>query len=166
MSRGVRIRPVLPGDLARREAANAGDAERAASLCRFCARAGLKKAASWHRRCVRVYKAGFFRINAVRWLLRRQRGVCATCTRVIGERDMRGEFEGRARWLELETVQIDHVVPLWRVALMPEERRTIRWWLTGNMQALCRACHAEKTKREAAERARERSAQRSLEVFA
>lgn len=48
--------------------------------------------------------------------------------------------------------QVDHVRPLW--SLSGAERVELRWWLPFNLQLLCRPCHAAKTAREAAERAR------------
>lgn len=66
------------------------------------------------------------------------------------------------RWLGLQTpvtqqvtLEVDHVVPLWKVALMPgmtmTERR--RWFGPDNLQLLCRHHHGEKCAAEAAERA-------------
>ena len=52
-----------------------------------------------------------------------------------------------------EPFELDHIVPLWRVAMMPSPRnRALRYWLAGNLQLLCVPCHRVKTKREAAER--------------
>ena len=62
-------------------------------------------------------------------------------------------------WNALESFELDHVVPLWRVAMMPKGKRTLRWWLPGNLQALCVPCHRRKTAREAARRADLRAGQ-------
>lgn len=52
-------------------------------------------------------------------------------------------------------LQVDHKVPLWKVAHLPQhERRT--YFLLGNLWLLCVACHARKTTTEAAERAHQK----------
>ena len=55
---------------------------------------------------------------------------------------------------------LDHIVPLWSVADLPDDER--RWYFgPENLQILCPRHHKEKTKREAAERARERALARA-----
>lgn len=62
-------------------------------------------------------------------------------------------------------LEVDHRVPLWSVAHLPDEER--RWYFSArnNCWLLCRACHSSKTKRESVERAALRrfaAAQRTL----
>jgi 5-methylcytosine-specific restriction endonuclease McrA len=51
---------------------------------------------------------------------------------------------------------VDHVRPRW--SLTEQQRGELRWWLPFNLQLLCGRCHADKTAREAAERAELRRA--------
>lgn len=67
-----------------------------------------------------------------------------------------GCWECRARGVPLD---VDHVRPLW--SLNAAERHDLKWWELPNLQLLCRGdhggrCHARKTAREAAQRARAR----------
>jgi hypothetical protein len=53
------------------------------------------------------------------------------------------------------SLEVDHRVPLWEVADLPDEER--RWYFgPGNLWLLCPKCHKAKTAREAARRAHER----------
>jgi 5-methylcytosine-specific restriction endonuclease McrA len=55
-------------------------------------------------------------------------------------------------YYQTDALEVDHVVPLWSVAHLPDDER--RWYFgPGNLWLLCPACHKAKTKREAAERA-------------
>jgi 5-methylcytosine-specific restriction endonuclease McrA len=49
-------------------------------------------------------------------------------------------------------LQVDHVIPLWKVVDLPDEKR-VTYFELGNLQLLCVECHKAKTKPEAAERA-------------
>ncbi|MFL6864085.1 MAG: hypothetical protein ACJ8DZ_13910 [Allosphingosinicella sp.] len=64
----------------------------------------------------------------------------------------------------VSALDLDHRVPLWSVADLPDEER--RWYFgPGNLWLMCPRHHKQKTKREAAERAALRAfekAQRSL----
>lgn len=170
----VRAKPPWPGDEIEQRAQEGwrrgGKRGPKPILCRLCGRGNLPtRRHSWHPRCAAVIQPAIFRYSAFRWLLRRQRGTCATCPQVLGERRVskpdswEASRYGSDYWHPFsKAVEIDHRIPLWRVALMPPERRTIRWWLAGNLQALCVRCHRAKTTREAAERAGVRSPQRAL----
>lgn len=69
---------------------------------------------------------------------------------------------GWSVYVENVHVELDHIVPLWKVAMMGEPRdRALRWWLPGNLQALCRECHRTKTSAEAGERARLKAVERT-----
>jgi hypothetical protein len=52
-------------------------------------------------------------------------------------------------------LEVDHIVPLWRVALLTDLTFTGRRWYfgPGNLQLLCKPCHKAKCRTEAAERA-------------
>lgn len=63
-------------------------------------------------------------------------------------------FWGHATLIEqVSALEVDHVIPLWLVAIEipPDERR--HFFGPDNLQLLCGACHKIKTKREAGERA-------------
>jgi 5-methylcytosine-specific restriction endonuclease McrA len=58
-------------------------------------------------------------------------------------------------------LEVDHVIPLWKVALMGLSAIELRpFFGPDNLQLACSRCHKAKTKAEAGERARERAAQR------
>lgn len=96
----------------------------------------------------------------------RDNGRCAACgapAKPVVVRRNRGEVitlvdrDGwRADYVEIDIVGewfMDHRVPLWRVEHLPDRERA-KYFQLGNLQTLCRACHADKTRREAAERAK------------
>ena len=175
----VRFRPPWPGDFVNRVNWLAHNAYQRKKLglqrvCRLCARPGLPdNRYTWHPRCAAIIKPAIFPSSAIRWLLRRQRGTCATCDTPLGTLDKDGRWTQYV-WKEdghwsgdfYPALEVDHKVPLWKVAEMPRERRTIRWWLPGNLQGLCVPCHRAKTKREAAERAACRRPQKELFIGA
>lgn len=67
---------------------------------------------------------------------------------------------GKATSIEwASALEVDHVVPLWKVALMPIELRR-PFYGPEFLQLLCQACHKLKTAQEAAERAVVRAAAR------
>jgi 5-methylcytosine-specific restriction endonuclease McrA len=103
----------------------------------------------WHVPCHWAYTT--YR-NYAWWagyLARKQGGLCA----ITGERILqRGEFGDGY----LGDVEVDHIVPLWRIALDADKYQwpdVLRFWGLSNLQALSRKGHAIKTAREAAERA-------------
>lgn len=88
-----------------------------------------------------------------RWLAERQGGVCPlTGETLLGEPHPRSGVRG-----VLGGVQVDHVVPLWRVRhdgadhVWPD---VLRFWGPQNLQALSPAGHLQKTAQEARDRAR------------
>jgi hypothetical protein len=131
-------------------------------ICQLCGKGDLEKfRRRWHNRCFAIGSVAIFPAYAFAWLRRRQRGRCAGCD--IEFAPNREPWNGRnsvdppiARMFEstrsmTERVELDHIVPLWKVAKMPLERQTIRWWLAGNLQLLCVPCHRAKTALEAKE---------------
>lgn len=102
-------------------------------VCPMCGEdAGLKRG-WWHRECAAVWN--FTRPS---WALRELLAVSERC------------WNCRERYGN----EVDHIRPLY--SLTPDERRELKWWLPFNMQLLCRVCHREKSRREAAERAAHR----------
>lgn len=150
----VRFRPPWPGDKVNRDPEWLDANPYPAKACRLCGRPGLPdRRFSWHPRCGAISGAATFLSQGLQWTLRRQRGLCAICGRELAHPKPSGLRYGDY-WQVTTAAELDHVVPLWRVALMPPERQSVRWWLPGNLQALCRRCHAVKTAREAGERGR------------
>lgn len=108
------------------------------------------------------------------WVFDRDKGICAGCgedwslmskfvpewrnedgtpglSRVGSLRD-----DGRYDYVMLKVISlwhVDHRVPLWKVAHMPDLER-IEYWKIGNLQTLCEVCHTFKTSAEAAEKAK------------
>lgn len=81
---------------------------------------------------------------------------CAECG---AEDPVREKLEfGRSIWVT--ALEVDHVVPLWRVALKPIELRR-PFFGPDFLQLLCDRCHKAKTKAEAGERARLRAQARA-----
>ena len=120
---------------------------RRAGFCRWCDEAieprlkkngqPHKRQASMHRWCADEYGLAQ---NVSRWrgaLVKRDGDQCTEC-------GPDGKF-----------LQVDHVVPLWKVAdLEPAQRR--QYFLLGNLQLLCFDCHKQKSAKETAERAHHR----------
>jgi 5-methylcytosine-specific restriction endonuclease McrA len=155
----VRIRPPWPGDAVNNSSGwiQMSTPQRRKDgiekVCRLCARPGLPdNRFSWHPRCGKLSGASSFLYAGLIWTLRRQQGLCAMCPKVLAKWKPYTSGELKGYWQITGAAELDHVVPLWRVDLMPKARRTVRWWLPGNLQTLCRPCHKEKTAREAKER--------------
>ena len=169
----VRARPPWPGDeierVAHQKWYSSGREGKAPKLCRLCGRGDLPtRRHSWHPRCAAVIQAAIFPYSGLAWTLRRQRGRCATCPAVLAVWEPPSDWElgrnpdHRGYWNRSAQLpsEVDHRIPLWRIAMMESPRDSaLRWWLPGNLQALCRPCHRAKTKREAAERAELRARQ-------
>lgn len=60
-------------------------------------------------------------------------------------------------------LQVDHKVPLWKVAHLPHAERR-EYFLIGNLWLLCIRCHGRKTTREAAERAHQARLEKKREA--
>lgn len=106
---------------------------------------------SRHGCCTEAYLVMMGHWNG-EWIAARQGWLCAETG--VPLRDTVIHPWGEATYTHYE---IDHVVPLWRVRLEWEEYPwpdCLRMWLPGNLQALSKAGHRVKTRREAADRAR------------
>ncbi len=93
-----------------------------------------KRQASMHRNCADDH---WMAQNVSRWrgaLAKRDGDQCTEC-------GPDGAF-----------LQVDHSVPLWKVADLPVVQRR-QYFLLGNLQLLCINCHKRKSAKEAAERA-------------
>jgi hypothetical protein len=107
-------------------------------FCKWCARpidkAKEPRRLYWHSACAEQFNLHTHLLTQSRFLHRRDGPLCA--------------IEGcESRWGE-----VDHRVPLWRVRDLPPLLRR-PYYGPLNLWGLCSAHHAEKTKREAAERA-------------
>jgi len=110
----------------------------------------------WHACCATAY--GIWRTPSwlAAWLARRQGGRCA----LTGEPVLGDPYPDGHRTL-LPGVEVDHVVPLWRVRYEAARHPwpdVLRFWGVRNLQVLSETGHRRKTAQEAAERARMREA--------
>ena len=92
---------------------------------------------SWHPQCIKSYKIATRVKMRRRLVLKRDRGVCATC----------GVDCRESGW------EADHRVPLWSVPRDIDFQDRMKYWGLDNLYTACLNCHKEKTKREAGERA-------------
>lgn len=156
----------------------------AAGGCRVCghpiykarsykANAGPRtRSASWHAMCYSAYYSWVKADTLARWLAARQRGACAYSGATIAqwvELDpndwRRGPNPWPDRWKSfrpqthawklLPDVEVDHFVPLWKVARMIVSwPRVLNYWGPENLRAVTSTAHKAKSRQEAGERAR------------
>jgi 5-methylcytosine-specific restriction endonuclease McrA len=149
-------------------------ARRAGGVCRWCGDAILHETGpragapngrrAWHPACVETYKLHAWPETQFEFVRKRDGRRCAECgarpkkwapaRRISVDRETRGRFVRVKRVCALE---LDHAVPLWSVAALPDDERR-GFFGPGNLRLLCPACHRAKTTREAAERADRRRA--------
>lgn len=145
--------------------------------CRWCGKDVAKPARNWHRECLSEYFLHTRPDAQFHHLVKRDGKACSQCgsspERWIGQLvficgglvdeywsrdDMRrygcyGERFGQATMIQrTHALHIDHTVPLWSVAHLPDEERRPYFGPT-NLNLRCSPCHKTKTAREAAERA-------------
>lgn len=121
--------------------------------------------ARWHGGCLAQYNLHIIREVQLRWL-HEQSPLCRCCGKAVpqwsasfnGWRD--GPYVSVFRKLGGE---VDHIIPLWKTVGMTDEQR-LKYFGPENLQLLCRACHAEKTAREATERAHQTRLRKSKKV--
>lgn len=102
---------------------------------------------TWHACCYRAHGVWRDPVWVGRWLARRQGGVCPITMEPILSSEHGYVLGG---------VQIDHVVPLWRVRRLGDQHvwpDVLRFWGLGNLQALSDRGHKIKTAQEARQRA-------------
>lgn len=139
--------------------------------CRWCSKEIWKdfptrKLANrtWHDTCLGEYFI-LTRPSAMRDAVRdRDKGRCCDCGEVAGVKAMKGvegiwiddRKWGSRRYTEViwvEQWQVDHEVPLWSVAHLPDAER-VKFFTIWNARTRCTDCHKKKTAREAAQRAK------------
>lgn len=111
---------------------------------------------SWHAPCLVAHDVWTRYSQYAAYLARRQNWKCPITGDDLGTDHPQG---GR---VVLRDVEVDHRVPLWRVRLEADRHlwpRVLTFWGLQNLQALSRAGHAEKTRREARDRAGMRASQ-------
>ena len=114
--------------------------------CRVCGQPILKPNGeparyTWHPDCTATYFVWMTPGNYAHLLIHRQGGVCA----VTREPLRPGSY-----------CEVDHEVPIYRVRRDHREEPwfdLLRFWSLGNLRAISRKAHVEKSAREAAERA-------------
>lgn len=113
--------------------------------CRLCGQPiftprGDRARVTWHPDCVTTYWVWMTPGNYANLLIHRQGGVCA----VTGEP------------VKVLDCEVDHEIPIYRVRRDHREEpwfELLRFWSLGNLRAISRRAHVEKSAREAAERA-------------
>lgn len=134
-----------------------------------------KQQPTFHPDCLAEWKVVAFPDIMRRRVWDRDHGICAHCglntdalenrKLVVGRRDVfsvsdgRGDMWPRCRFSAVRWEAdwfADHIVPLWSVDR--GQPNAIRFWQLGNIQTLCRDCHAAKTAKEAGDRAQSRRA--------
>lgn len=122
--------------------------------------------AGWHSICYAAYQAWRQPGNALAFLARRQNGLCAYSGRPIARlvELAPNDYRRQARWGSqthewriLPEVEVDHFVPLWRVAgMVASWPRVLDYWGVGNLRAVLKEAHKQKSRIEAGQRARMR----------
>lgn len=124
----------------------------------------------WHKSCEAEYLL-CIRPDQARWQVeKRDHGICCDCGEdwseryrfskgasvIVSEREDRdGARAGFYRYTEVLWVSlwhVDHKIPLWKVAHLPDLQR-IDYFKLANLVTRCHVCHQFKTTEEAAERA-------------
>lgn len=103
----------------------------------------------WHGCCTQFYLTMRDYNDQACWLAGRQDWCCPVTGEPLRVQTKMGAYL-------LQDLEVDHVVPLWRVRRDWAQHRwpdVLRFWLPGNLQAVSQAGHRIKTAREAAERA-------------
>jgi 5-methylcytosine-specific restriction endonuclease McrA len=134
--------------------------------CRWCGKAILGKrgkyigkpdpARSWcrdddgHSACLREYNLHSRADFQHDWLAEHHGLKCAGCRVVNPTREIDCGW-GRAK--TTSALEVDHIEPLWWIALTVPRCDRRRYFGPANLQLLCPPCHKRKSRREAAERA-------------
>jgi hypothetical protein len=135
--------------------------------CRWCGKpalhAGGKKAGTlnmrrrWHDDCLADYKVAAWPQSARKALSKRDKGRCCDCGDVAKKwlsrrrrpRKKIGVIAGPYTQVKyVRAFEVDHEVPLWSVAHLPDRER-LRYFLLDNLRTRCPECHKAKTLREA-----------------
>ena len=136
--------------------------------CKWCARDDLPRrkdgkpsaAIRWHGACADAYLEMTRPDRAIRNCIARDGMMCRQCG--APPRLARGKHEihsGDGLYMTVawyHQLELDHRVPLWSVAHLPDQERA-QYFALSNLWLLCRACHKAKTAREARERADKRA---------
>ena len=119
--------------------------ERVAGACSMCGTRPLPgRRRSWcSDECVDLWRLATDSTYQRLHLVGLHGPACWACGASTAEQETR-EVEVR--------LAVDHRRPLW--LLTATEATELRWWLPFNLQLLCEPCHRDKTRREAALRAR------------
>lgn len=137
--------------------------------CRWCGREILHtdgkrkgqrhKQRLWHPRCKDIWLLHYDSGEQWRFLGRRDGLKCAICPSTPGRWRVLQETPTYTYIdrLPLVALEVDHVVPLWKVAHLPDDERRV-YFGPDNLWLLCHEHHKEKSRWEAADRAAFRQA--------
>ena len=147
-------------------------------ICRLCQQEiyeptgdTLNRRRSWHTGCYQVWCIAT-QASYARWVIEeRDRCICAGCGklavkarqgRVIAYPPRYGWSEiAPHAWGDYSAVYWDHDWENDHIVALAEAPRALWYWLPGNMQTLCTACHKAKTAEQAARKSRARGRKRS-----
>jgi len=140
--------------------------------CTWCGFPVEKPAKTWHKACFRRYQLHTDPVAQKAYVEARDGNKCWDCgslpmhwkkgsNAIPCVRPGHPDFVGSYCTLERAyALELEHEVPLWRVAHLPPRRR--RWFFgVWNLRLRCPDCHRAKSKREAAERAAIKKAART-----
>lgn len=134
-------------------------ADRPKGHCRWCGLAiiggggQLAKRCKWHDHCLTEYKLLAWPAETRKAVWKRDAGVCLDCGAAPSYRDQAHDYgSGAPTIVTITCWHVDHKVPLWKVAHLPDRDR-IRYFQLDNLCTRCEECHKRKTSEEAAERA-------------
>lgn len=129
--------------------------------CAWCGEAVARPARTWHKACLEQYQLHTWPAVQIAFVKDRDGAKCWDCgetaekwnrgceARRIGSPDHVGVYRSIRR---VSALELEHDVPLWRVAHLPAEDRR-RYFGPDNLRLRCPPCHKAKSKLEATERA-------------
>lgn len=114
----------------------------------------------WHTPCLSSYKIAAWPKEARKALAKRDKGRCCDCGEIAKRwlsrnrrpRKKTGDIAGNYTQVKyVRAFEVDHEVPLWSVAKLPDAKR-VHYFMLDNLRSRCPACHQAKTLREGIER--------------
>lgn len=137
-------------------------ANRGAGWCRWCGLETDSKRRTWHDACVREYKLHTWPAVQVEFLKERDGPKCWDCDEAPTKWNRQGpcirpghpDYVGQYWTITLAlALELEHETPLWKTTHLPDDERR-RFFGPENLRLRCGPCHAKKTARESADRAK------------
>jgi len=108
----------------------------------------------WHAPCARDYRIASFSHDQRMAIRRRGDTKCADCQKPIFRLVVGHSGRSALHYILGMDWDADHIRPLWSAPLRMTYAERLAWFGVDNLQMLCTPCHKEKSKLEAAARAR------------